>query len=85
MTSYLTKKLLGKSYLERFQQYAEDVTLVDQQYQGSQLQDTIEDMRSVIVANVNTEPNVQMGQWWFDNMTLYIKILKVDRQAVSLA
>lgn len=85
MTSYLTKKLLGKSYLERFQQYAEDVTLVDQQYQGSQLQDTIEDMRSVIVANVNTEPNVQMGQWWFDNMTLYINILKVDRQAVSLA
>ena len=78
MTDYLTKKLLGKSYLERFQQYAEKETLVDQLYEGSPLQDTIEHMRSTIVANAISQPDVEMGQQWFENMTLYINILKVD-------
>jgi hypothetical protein len=31
-----------------------------------------------MVENNFKQPDVQMGQWWFDNMTLYINILKVS-------
>ena len=77
MASYLEKEMLGFSYLKRFQQYAAGTTYIDTDYFGTELEDTIVRMRTTIKANVPQTPDVQMGQWWFDNMTLYINILKV--------
>lgn len=40
-------------------------------------QNTITEMRSIISYNNATrEPSWQEGQWWFDNMTIYIDILR---------
>ncbi|XP_076451377.1 retinal guanylyl cyclase 1-like isoform X2 [Babylonia areolata] len=83
MASYLEKKYLGESYLQLFKQYVDGSTELDDRYIGSDLQDTIENMRHTIMCNVRSDPDVQMGQWWFDNMTDYINILKATQDHIA--
>lgn len=65
------------AFLEQCEQYTEDVKLtLDKEYWSSPLQQIITRMRSEIEENNITVVSVQTGTWWFDNMTLYINILK---------
>lgn len=85
MRDYLEKKLLGESYLSRYQQYAAgENNLVSKNFEGTQLQKTLQTMRQTIVDNVYNKQDVTMGTWWFGNMTLYINILKVSNRRVQI-
>ena len=82
---------VGQSNIWASQKYSQLVRMIledsiensDYDYHFPQ---TITEMRSIIsYNNASREPSWQEGQWWFDNMTIYIDILRdIQRQMAEV-
>ncbi|XP_011665380.2 uncharacterized protein LOC115918082 [Strongylocentrotus purpuratus] len=79
---YMEKMQVGQSNIWASQKYSQLVRMIlEDSIENSDhdfhFQNTITEMRSIISYNNATrEPSWQEGQWWFDNMTIYIDILR---------
>ncbi|XP_071509394.1 uncharacterized protein [Diadema antillarum] len=88
---YMEKMQVGQSNIWASQKYSKLVRMIlDDSIANSlhddHFQNTITEMRSIISYNNATrEPSWQEGQWWFDNMTIYIDILRdIQRQMAEV-